>query len=101
MKDTEFEKKIIERLDELSAKMDILVQVVAISPKIETILKDKTKTQQIEILSNLRLSNDAIALIVGTNPETVGVRISEMKKKKKKKGKKRRQIIGKNTKRDT
>ena len=73
MKDTEFVEKIIGRLDGLSAKMDILVQAVAISPKIETILKDKTKTQQIEILSNLRLSNDAIALIVGTTPETVAV----------------------------
>lgn len=90
MRNTDFEKEIIERLDELSAKIDTLVQIIAISPKIETILKDKTKTQQIEILSDLEFPKNAIALIVGTTPETVGVRISEMKKKKRKKGKKRR-----------
>lgn len=83
MKGADFKKELIERLDELSAKIDTLIQVVAISPKIETILKDKTKTQQIEILSDLGFPKDAIALIVDTTPETVSVRISEMKKKKK------------------
>jgi len=89
MRNTDFEKEIIEQLDELSAKIDTLVQIIAISPKIETVLKGKTKTQQIEILSDLEFPKNAIALIVGTTPETVGVRISEIKKKRKK-GKKRR-----------
>ena len=84
MKDHDFKKELIERLDELSAKIDTLIQVVAVSPKMETILREKTKTQQIEILSDLGLSKDAIALVVDTTPETVSVRISEMKKKRKK-----------------
>lgn len=103
MKENDLEKEMIERLDVLSAKIDTLIQVIAVSPKMETILKNKTKTQQIEILSDLRFPKDVIALIVNTTPETVSVRISEIKKKreKKKKGKKRRSIVGKNTKRDT
>ena len=89
MNDTDLKKEIIERLDELSAKMDTLTQIVAISPKLETILRDKTKTQQIELLSDFGLLKEAIALIVDTTPETVGVRISEMKRKKRKKGKRK------------
>ena len=84
MNDSDLKKEIIERLNELSAKLDTLTQVVAISPKLETILRNKTKTQQIELLSDLGLLKEAIALIVDTTPETVGVRISERKKKKKK-----------------
>ena len=82
LKEHEVVKKLIERLDELNAKIDTLIQVVAVSAKMEIILKEKTKTQQIEILSDLGLSKDAIALIVDTTPETVSVRISEMKKRK-------------------
>jgi len=79
----DIEKELIERLDELNAKIDILIQVVAISSKMETILKDKSKKQQIEILSNLGVSRNTIALVVDTTPETVSVRVSEMKKKAK------------------
>ena len=82
LKEHEVVKKLIERLDELNAKIDTLIQIVAVSAKMEIILKEKTKTQQIEILSDLGLSKDAIALIVDTTPETVSVRISEMKKRK-------------------
>lgn len=89
MRNTDFEKEIIEKLDELSAKVDTLVQIIAISPKIETILKDKTKTQQIETLSELGFPKDAIALIVDTTLGTVSARISEMKTRKKQKVKKK------------
>lgn len=90
MNDTNLDKEIIERLGELSAKMDTLTKVVAVSTKLETILKDKTKTQQIEILSDLGFPKDAIALIVNTTPETVSVRISEIKKKREKKKKRKK-----------
>lgn len=83
MNEHDIEKELIERLDELNAKIDILIQVVAISSKMETILKDKSKKQQIEILSNLGVSRNTIALVVDTTPETVSVRVSEMKKKAK------------------
>lgn len=85
MKEHNF-KELIERLDKLDAKIDTLIQVVAVSAKMETVLREKTKTEQIEILSDLGLSKDAIVLIVDTTPETVSVRISEMKKKRKRKG---------------
>jgi len=90
MRNTDFEKEIVERLNELSAKIDTLAQIMAISPKIETILKSKTKTQQIEILSDLGFPNNVIALIAETTPETVSVRISELKKKREKKKKRKK-----------
>lgn len=88
MKEPDFKKELSERLHELNEKIDTLIQVVAVSSKIETILKEKSKKQQIEILSDLGLSKNVIALIVGTTPETVSVRISEMKKKRKKRKRK-------------
>ena len=90
MNDTNLDKEIIERLGELSVKMDTLAKVVAVSTRLEIILKDKTKTQQIEILSDLGFPKDAIALIVNTTPETVSVRISETKKKREKKKKRKK-----------
>ena len=82
MKDPDYEKELIKRLDELGEKMDTLIQVMAVSSKIETILKDKTKTQQIETLSELGFPKDTIALLVNTTLGTVSARISEMKKRK-------------------
>jgi hypothetical protein len=87
MKKNNLEKEIIEKLDELNSRADKLIQLVAVSSKLETILKDKTKSQQIEILSNFGVSKEAIALIVDTTTDTVAVRISEHKKKAKNKKK--------------
>lgn len=74
-------QKILKELQRLNAKVENLTQVVAISSQIEKILEEKTKTEQIEVLSVSGFSRNAIALVVGTTPETVSVRISEMKKK--------------------
>jgi CRP-like cAMP-binding protein len=79
----DFEKRLIQTLEELSAKVDALIQVVAITSRREKILKGKTKTDQIVILSDLGLSRKLIALIVGTTPGAVRARLSELKAKKK------------------
>lgn len=84
MKETEFKKELIRKLDELSAKVDALIQVVAITSRKEIIFKGKTKTDQIKELSDLGLSRNVIASIVGTTPETVSVTLSKLKAKKKK-----------------
>jgi len=79
----DFEKRLIQTLEELSAKVDALIQVVAITSRQEKILKGKTKTDQIVILSDLGLSRKLIALIVGTTPGAVRARLSQLKAKKK------------------
>jgi len=84
MKEDDFRKQLIKKLEELSTKMDALIQVVAITSRKEIIEKGKTKTDQIVILSDLRLSRKIIALIVGTTPESVSARLSQLKAKKKK-----------------
>ena len=84
MKEDDFRKQLIKKLEELSTKMDALIQVVAITSRKEIIEKGKTKTDQIVILSDLGLSRKIIALIVGTTPESVSARLSQLKAKKKK-----------------
>jgi len=86
LKQPEFEKQLIKRLDELSVKLDALIHVVAITSRKETTLKGKTKTDQIKELFDLGLSRNIIALIVGTTPESVSVTLSQLKAKKKKRG---------------
>jgi len=95
MKDDEFRKMLIEKLDDLGKKIDALVQVVAISSRKERMLKGKTKTEQIIQLSNLGLSRTVVAWIVGTTPEVVSVRLSEMKNKEKKRERKAGKESGK------
>lgn len=88
MKETEFRKELIKKLDELSAKVDALIQVVAITSREETVLKGKTKTDQIKRLYDLGLSSNLIALIVGSTPGSVSARLSQLKAKRKKSKKK-------------
>ena len=83
MNKPEFENKLLRKLDDIATKLDTLIQLVAFSSQRETILKGKTKKEQIKILARLGLSRNVIALLVGTTPETVSVRISEMKKEEK------------------
>ena len=84
MNEDEFRKQMIKKLEELGTKIDALIQVVAITSRKEIIAKGKTKTDQIVILSDLGLSRKIIALIVGTTPEAVSSRLSQLKAEKKK-----------------
>lgn len=82
VKDDEFKKLLIKKLDELGTKIDALIQVVAITSRKEGMLKGKTKANQIELLSGLGLPRTVIAWIVGTTPPSVSVTLSTIKKKK-------------------
>ena len=84
MKEDEFKELLIKKFDELNSKIDALIQVIAITSQKEAILKGKTKTDQIKFLSDSGLPRTAVAWIVGTTPDTVSVRLSEMKDKGKK-----------------
>ncbi|MDH5754436.1 MAG: hypothetical protein OEY95_04445 [Candidatus Bathyarchaeota archaeon] len=88
MKTDEFGEQLIKKLDELGMKIDALIQVVAITSRKETMLKGKTKTDQIILLSDLGLPRTIVAWIVGTTPEAVSVRLSQIKSKEKKKTRK-------------
>lgn len=72
----EFKKEILE-------KLDVLTKLVAVSANAQTLLAGKSQKDQIKVLADLGLSRNIIALIVGTTPETVSVRMSEMKSKQK------------------
>jgi CRP-like cAMP-binding protein len=74
--DEEFKKEVIE-------KLDVLVKLVAVSTHAETLLAGKRQKDQIKILADLGLSRNIIALVVGTTPEIVSVRLSQMKSKTK------------------
>lgn len=84
MNENEFKRQLIKKLDELGTKIDALIQVVAIASRKDNIAKGKTKTDQIVILSDLGIARKTIALIVGTTPEAVSARLSQLKARKKK-----------------
>lgn len=81
MSEQEFRKKIIQ-------KLDTLIKLVAISTRLETILKEKKQKDQINTLSDLGLSREVIALMLGTTSETVRVTLAKMKSKAKSKSRK-------------
>jgi len=74
--DEEFQKEILE-------KLDALTKLVAVTANAQTLLGGKSQKDQIKVLADLRLSRNIIALVVGTTPEAVSVRLSEMKSKQK------------------
>lgn len=84
MKQPEFEKQLIKKLDELTARVEALIQVVAITSREDTALKGKTKTDQMRRLSDLGLSRNLIALIVGSTPGSVSASLSQLRAKVKK-----------------
>ena len=84
MNEDEFRKQLIKKLNELGTKVDALIQVVAITSRKESMLKGKTKTYQIILLSDLGLPRTVVAWIVGTTPEAVSTRLSQIKSKAKK-----------------
>lgn len=83
MNEDEFRKQLIKKINELGTKIDTLTEVVAITSRKESIFKGKTKTDQIVLLSDLDLPRTVVAWIVGTTPEAVSVRLSQIRSKEK------------------
>ena len=90
MSDTSSE--VLQRLDTLIEKVELLTSVTIIGMQKEKLLKGKNKTEQIKTLVKQGLPNDLIALIVGTTSSTVGVRRSEIKRREKRKSKQEKKI---------
>lgn len=66
-----------KQFKELSEKLEVLIKITAISA-----LKERTLTDQVEILSAIGLQPKEIAAILGTDPATVSVLKSRVKKRK-------------------
>lgn len=63
----------------LSKKLESIITLLALD---KTKLNEKTKSDAIIYLSELGLDNSTIALVTGSTPGTVAVRISKAKKAK-------------------
>jgi hypothetical protein len=78
---------ILKRMDVLAGKIDILTKVIACKPNSEQInelLKKKSLTKQINILRQWDFSDEIMASMIGTTPESVRVRSIQMNPKGKK-----------------
>jgi hypothetical protein len=74
--------KMSKENEELLRRLDTLIAVTAMNKqKMEKLLEGKNQTEQIQILKKWDLSNEIIALIIGTTPDVIAVRLSEIKSK--------------------
>jgi len=85
-------KKLLQKVDDLNKKIDVLTTVIAIGIQKEKLLEGKIQKDQIVELDKLGLSRSIIALIVGTTPLTVSVTLSNLRKEKKAKKKKQAEV---------
>ena len=83
MNEEEFREQSIRKLDELGKKIDALTQVVVITSRKESMLKGKSKADQIKLLSDLGLHRTVVAWIVGTTPDSVSSTMSQIRSKEK------------------
>jgi len=81
MDEKEFRMKVVEKLDVLTETVKELIKLIAISSSVEKELIDKKKGEKIKILSELGLSRENVALIVGTTPESVSSTMSQIRRK--------------------
>jgi DNA-directed RNA polymerase specialized sigma24 family protein len=65
----------------ISKKLDAIILLLALDKEK---LNEKNKSDSIVYLHEFGLDNSTIALITGSTPQTVSVRLSEARKKKKK-----------------
>lgn len=82
---SEDDKKLQKLLGDLNTNIEILSKVTALTFRKDSIFKGKeTKQGQIEVLEELKLPDDVIALIVGSTTESVRALRSMRKAKAKK-----------------
>ena len=79
-------EELVKALQNLNSNIELLTKVTALTFRKESIFKDKqTKQEQIEVLDDLKLPDNVIALIVGSTVDSVQVSRSLRKAKAKKK----------------
>ena len=72
-----------DEFNQLMKKIDVLTSVVALTSNLPSDFRDLSKQDQIKTIYqfNPKIDRSIIAIIVGTTPETVSSRLSEMRKK--------------------
>ena len=81
---SEESKRLQRLLEDLNANIEILSKVVALTFRKDTLFKGKeTKQEQIEVLEDLKLPDNVIALIIGSTTESVQTSRSMRKAKMK------------------
>lgn len=78
-----------KHFEELSEKLDILIKLTAMNA-----LRERTLTDQVEILSTIGLEPKEIATILGSDPATISTLKSRAKKKRTKKAKSKEGVQG-------
>jgi hypothetical protein len=74
--------RIIELLEKLNDKVDILSKVTVLTLRKDALFKGKdTKQEQIEVLEDLKLPDDVIALVIGSTVESIRALRSQRKAK--------------------
>ena len=77
-------KDLLDRLDQLNTTFSIIQNCLGFLVFQMSDKKDeKSATPKIEFLNNLGFDRNSIAAILGTTPETVSTRLSELKSSKK------------------
>ena len=70
-----------EKFNTLITKIEVLTSVVALTTSLPSNFRDISKKDQIKTIYqfNSKIDRNIIAIIVGTTPDTVSVRLSEMR----------------------
>jgi len=79
------DKKLIKLLEDLNTNIEILSKITALTFRKDSLFQGKnTKQEQIEVLEDLKLPDNVIALVIGSTPESVKSLRSQRKAKTRK-----------------
>lgn len=79
------EKKLTKLLEDLNENIEVLSKITALTFRKDSLFKGKdTKPEQIEVLEELKLPDELIALIIGSTAASVKAQRSQRKAKAKK-----------------
>ena len=79
------EKKLTKLLEDLNANIEVLSKITALTFRKDSLFKGKdTKPEQIEMLEEMKLPDELIALIIGSTAASVKAQRSQRKAKVKK-----------------
>lgn len=76
------EDRIIELLEKLNTNVEVLSKITVLTLRKDALFKGKdTKQEQIEVLEDLKLPDDVIALVIGSTVESIRALRSQRKAK--------------------
>lgn len=79
------EKKLIKLLEDLNTNIEVLSKITALTFRKDSLFTGKeSKPEQIEVLEEMKLPDELIALIIGSTAASVKAQRSQKKAKEKK-----------------